>query len=140
MDYPGHNVALGHSESAEAITVIQEIMIDNLSTSYPYNYCTNDSNSDIHPVLWNNDPDNVNHPSMVLNDMHIVPDNEVEDDTGDDMNRALNTLPDSLSIKRSKMTKSGIGVFTDVLVHEHTRFGPYQGDIISETQHEPMNR
>ncbi|XP_074661522.1 putative histone-lysine N-methyltransferase PRDM6 [Tubulanus polymorphus] len=45
--------------------------------------------------------------------------------------RAFETVPDGLMVKKSKIPRAGRGVFTDKLLLTGLRFGPYEGELRS---------
>ena len=44
--------------------------------------------------------------------------------------RATETLPDGLSVRKSKIPDAGLGVWSNKLIPNRSRFGPYEGEII----------
>ena len=61
--------------------------------------------------------------------MNLIEDKELTSDICN-KNRALNTLPSCLTIRKSTVQNMDMGVFTDIYLQENTCFGPYQGEII----------
>jgi hypothetical protein len=47
-------------------------------------------------------------------------------------NRAMETLPPGLEVRESSIPNAGLGVFTTKFFPARSRFGPYQGDIITD--------
>ncbi|XP_052228058.1 histone-lysine N-methyltransferase PRDM9-like isoform X6 [Dreissena polymorpha] len=62
---------------------------------------------------------------------HYIQDKEVV--SGDPL-KADNTLPDGLEIKKSKIVGAGLGVFSKMGLESRIMFGPYGGDIITDSQ------
>ncbi|XP_014673458.1 PREDICTED: histone-lysine N-methyltransferase PRDM9-like [Priapulus caudatus] len=67
--------------------------------------------------------------------LKYIPDKKV-DDTVYNPRRAEQTLPDGLSLWRSKITGAGQGIWTDMVVRKGSMFGPYKGEIRKITQNE----
>ncbi|XP_071148205.1 histone-lysine N-methyltransferase PRDM9-like [Mytilus edulis] len=54
--------------------------------------------------------------------------------TSKDESRAVNTLPDGLSVKESRIPNAGLGVFADKTFQSRCKFGPYQGEITRDAE------
>ncbi|CAC5383651.1 PRDM7_9 [Mytilus coruscus] len=54
--------------------------------------------------------------------------------TTKDERRAINTLPDGLSVKESRIPNAGLGVFADKTFPSRSKFGPYQGEITKDAE------
>ena len=73
---------------------------------------------------------------LLINDrgkMQHVVDHSVSDDNEED-NRAINTLPSCLSVRRSQLKPDAVGVFTNVLLTDSVYFGPYEGKMVENPE------
>ena len=52
------------------------------------------------------------------------------------MPEAITSLPKSLCVRRSRIPGAGLGVFTKKKIEVNTRFGPYRGVKVLETEGE----
>ncbi|CAC5377323.1 PRDM7_9 [Mytilus coruscus] len=46
--------------------------------------------------------------------------------------RAMETLPEGLSVKESRIPNAGLGVFADKTFPQRSRFGPYEGEVTTD--------
>ncbi|XP_052080008.1 zinc finger protein 665-like [Mytilus californianus] len=65
------------------------------------------------------------HPCINIFDSQTTTKNE---------RRAINTLPDGLSVKESRIPNAGLGVFADKTFPSRSKFGPYQGEITKDAE------
>ncbi|ESP03842.1 hypothetical protein LOTGIDRAFT_156439, partial [Lottia gigantea] len=66
---------------------------------------------------------------------NIIENKQVEESVSQkDKNRCYLTAPDCIEIKESSIPNAGLGTFASITIPNRSRFGPYGGDIIKDTE------